>query len=264
MARFSSRSSRNYTRKQRRVAKYGKYRQASRSMTTIGRGAGGRFVKRRVPLFHNPFSSNSELVQLKYCDTLSLNPTATDTLSTYMYSLNSLYDPDFSGTGHQPMYFDNYSQIWGKYSVRFAKIKVSIIDHNINTAVWNGAIATQPSGAYKFALIRDESVDLPSTMNNLIEQNSKNIRWRFVSPSVNGRLPKLSMKCSPSKTAGLAPDDDTLSANSTNTSPGRNVRCVVAIAPADPTSTVVPSVRCYVEITYFVKFFDRITAQPQN
>lgn len=267
MARFSTRSSRNYARKARRTTKYGKYMRASGSRAIIGRGAGGRFVKRRAPIYHSPFSASSELVQLKYTDTISLSPAASDSTSTnYQFSFNNLYDPDYSGSGHQPMYFDNFSQVWGRYCVRFAKIKCTVIDHEINTRIWNGTAAlSNPSGAYKIAIIRDENnSDVPTSMNSLIEQNSRNITWRFVSPSLTGKLPKLSMKCAPAKLANVDFNDDTLQ-SAMNAGPNRNIRGTIVVAPADPLSVVAPpTAKIYVEITYFAKLFDRVNNQPLN
>jgi hypothetical protein len=47
--------------------------------------------------------------------------------SNYKYCLNSLYDPNVSGVGHQPMGFDNLMSIYEKYTVVGAKITVCFI-----------------------------------------------------------------------------------------------------------------------------------------
>jgi len=267
MPSFRSRSRANYTRKQRRTTKYGKYSRATASRRVSVRGPGGRFRSSRAPIYHTPFSSNSELVQLKYTDTISLSPTTGEsTAANYQFSFNGLYDPDLSSSGHQPMYFDNFAQVWAKYQVRFAKIKCTIIDHSVNTAVWNGtATLSNQAAAYKIAIIRDDNAsDMPSAINSLIEQNSRNITWRFVSPSLTGKLPKLSMKCSPSKVSGLGPDDDTLS-STFGTVPSKNVRGTIVVSAADSLNTTAPpTVKLFVEITYYAKLFDRVNNQPIN
>lgn len=42
-----------------------------------------------------------------------------------MFRANSLYDPDYTGAGHQPLGFDQWSAVYGYYYVRRARIKVS-------------------------------------------------------------------------------------------------------------------------------------------
>lgn len=261
---FNRRFSNNYARKQRRIAKYGLFKRPFATGKRTGYVKGKRGLQRiRTPIYMNPFSQNSELVQLKYSDTISLSPGISDSLTYYQFSANSLYDPDISGTGHQPCYYDNFTSVWGKYCVRFSVIKATIIDHNVNTTVWNGSsVASQPSGAYKFAIIRDENLDMPGVFNTLVEQNTSNIVHRFVSPTLTGTLPTLTHKCSPAKTTGLSADDDTLTAYTTG-SPPRNCRFVLVITSADP-STLPPSVKINVSITYYVKFFDRVNNQPVN
>lgn len=50
----------------------------------------------------------------------SYNPNA------QVYRINSLFDPDLTGTGHQPMYFDQIAQIYQKYLVYYFVVKMSI------------------------------------------------------------------------------------------------------------------------------------------
>lgn len=43
------------------------------------------------------------------------------------YNLNGLFDPDHSGTGHQPYFFDELSSIWGRYKVYNCKVRFEIV-----------------------------------------------------------------------------------------------------------------------------------------
>ena len=47
--------------------------------------------------------------------------------SSYKFNLNSLYDPNESGLGHQPMGFDELMSIYEKYTVVGAKITVCFL-----------------------------------------------------------------------------------------------------------------------------------------
>lgn len=41
----------------------------------------------------------------------------TGALAVYKFATNGLYDPNITGTGHQPMYFDNLSALYNHYTV---------------------------------------------------------------------------------------------------------------------------------------------------
>lgn len=269
MPRWKRNSLYNAGRKARRIAKYGKYARPAGATRGIGYRKGRRGAMSIFrPKFLNPFTRDSELVQLTYRQPIVLNPNA-ENLSGgtpfWSFSFNNMYDPDVSSTGHQPMFFDNYSQIYGKYKVSFAKIKVTVVNHSVNTATMNGAgtLYIQPNNSYRLAIVRDlVETDYPNTMDTLLEQNAANVKWRYVAPQLNGKLPTLSMKCAPHKTAGVAYDDDTLTAT-TATSPARNIKGTIFIASSDGVSDP-PSVNLQVEITYYVKFFDRNNTQTQN
>jgi len=62
---------------------------------------------------------------LKYVDVLSGTASGINFLANY--SLNSLFDPEITGTGHQPLGFDQYSTLYQQYRVNAAKIKVTAI-----------------------------------------------------------------------------------------------------------------------------------------
>jgi len=265
MPSFRSRQGANYSRKSRRVAKYGKYARPAGGSSRVGYGKGRGPKKIMVPRFHNPFTKDHELVQLTYHETITIDP-AIDTSGAHLFKLNGLYDPNFSGTGHQPMYFDNYATLYNKYKVSFAKFNVTIVNHNVNTAVWNGTtgtLNTQPNYSYRLAILRDQdSTDTTSSMDALIEQNAANVKWRFVAPQLNGRMPKLSIKCAPHKQCGVSYDDDTLTTVTTS-DPGKTVYARVILASADGVTNP-PAVSAIVTIRYFVKFFDRKVNQPLN
>lgn len=46
----------------------------------------------------------------------------------HMFSCNGIYDPDVTGTGHQPMYFDDMMELYQHYTVLSSKIKVSFLN----------------------------------------------------------------------------------------------------------------------------------------
>lgn len=62
-------------------------------------------------------------VKLKYVDTLVFTSTS-GANATQIYRGNSLYDPDFTSTGHQPYYFDQWSALYGAYIVHASSIRI--------------------------------------------------------------------------------------------------------------------------------------------
>jgi hypothetical protein len=71
-------------------------------------------------------------VSLKYEDLILVQPT--DYRATYVFRGNSLYDPDYTGTGHQPLLYDQYAAQYGKYRVTATRITVDFTNHSANSA----------------------------------------------------------------------------------------------------------------------------------
>lgn len=65
------------------------------------------------------------IVTHKYRETIKITST-TGVLFTQFFSCNGLYDPNITGTGHQPLYFDQMSALYNHYTVIGAKISCKI------------------------------------------------------------------------------------------------------------------------------------------
>lgn len=81
----------------------------------------------------------------------------------YMYSANGLYDPNISGTGHQPIGFDQMMQFYDHYTVIASKIKFVVVNQSDSNDV---IVALD---------LNDSNLGTPS-MENLIENGS--VKWR--------------------------------------------------------------------------------------
>lgn len=46
-------------------------------------------------------------------------------IANYVFACNSIFDPDFSSTGHQPYGHDTYATIYNQYTVLASKIKIT-------------------------------------------------------------------------------------------------------------------------------------------
>lgn len=66
------------------------------------------------------------LTKLKYVSQTSLNPGLT-LPAIHMFSANNIFDPDFTGVGHQPLGYDQYAALYEQYHVRQAYAKVTFM-----------------------------------------------------------------------------------------------------------------------------------------
>lgn len=94
----------------------------SKRMALIRRGRAriGRKYK-ATPIGGFP---KSKLVKLRYAQFININP-ASGVTGSYVFSANGMYDPDITGTGHQPSNFDRWMAVYDHYTVVGSKIKVS-------------------------------------------------------------------------------------------------------------------------------------------
>lgn len=227
---------------------------------------------RAFRLYRSPFSNVSQGAILKYHQTITLDPTVYTLGATgsnvYQFSANSLYDPDVTGTGHQPMFFDNYMLLYKKWRVDSSRISVTVVNHSVNTATANssGTVTSQPNYSYKLFILREGTSgatnEYPLQIDSFIEEANSNARWRYVAPQLNGRLPTLKHSCIPHKLMCLSPKDDSLIGTS-GAGPTNNCYYYIGITSADQVTNP-PSVTLAVTITYFCRFFDRETVQNQN
>lgn len=228
--------------------------------------------KRFARLYRNALTGKSQKAALIYNTVIVLDPKP-DALgatgsNTYQFCANSLYDPDQTSIGHQPMYFDNYMAVYEKYRVNYAVITVTVINHSVNTVInddaTNNPIA-QPNYAYKLFISTDVSTgttEFPGFMNNMIEESSSQVKWRFIAPSLNGKLPKLKHAASPHQLTRRSFRDDSLEGSST-AGPLQPCWFYVGITSADGV-TDPPTVSLNVHIKYYAEFFDRKYVQTQN
>lgn len=81
-----------------------------------------RFKRRGVAPSGMPRVSSSKI---RYCDVVTLQSTI-GVLGSHVFRANSIYDPDFTGTGHQPMSHDTWATLFNHYTVTGAKISITV------------------------------------------------------------------------------------------------------------------------------------------
>lgn len=189
----------------------------------------------------------SELItKVRYCQIVGLTSTA-QVLAKNAFRMNSLFDPDSTGLGHQPLFSDAFATVYSNYVVLGSKITATFVPY------------TSGSGPVFVGVVCNGSSTLSSsTPDNAAEQN--NSSTGFMPGYAGGGVKTLVQTYSPTRDLGLSPDDDTAGA-AFGSNPSQNWFAHVCFAESSSTS---PS-SCYVmvRIEYTVKL-KKIAYQAEN
>lgn len=212
---------------------------------------------RRVPLPLGGFPDR-KIVKLKYAELITLNPNAAESAVPTMnhFRANSLYDPNQSGTGHQPRGFDELAAIYDHYTVIGSKLKVTF-ENDVD-------IAALTAGQYCFAMLQD-TTSAPGTLVDLLEEGSRNQVAYRQRNTTTGRSITLTRTYSPHKFFGI-PKKDSVVSNALHTpnvgsNPAEDAIYTVGVICARTTSTDPPPVVARVEIEYIAVFTEK---RPQS
>lgn len=99
----------------------------NRRRTKYSKRNSSRMLKKVAPSWY-PFGK-SRTCKLKYSETITIDP-AMGVAGTYTFSANGLYDPNISGTGHQPYGFDQLCALYNHYHVTGARMKITCVTTN--------------------------------------------------------------------------------------------------------------------------------------
>lgn len=87
-----------------------------------------------------PQGADSIRVKLKYFEVISLSSLVVGASQSQVYRLNSVFDPNFTGTGHQPNGFDQWAAIYGKYRVHGGTWRVELSNQDIQYVIGLAAV----------------------------------------------------------------------------------------------------------------------------
>lgn len=186
--------------------------------------------------------------KMRYVDNLALS-SSNGAVGKYTFRMNSIFDPDLTGTGHQPMWHDQIAPQYLKYVVTGSKIIVTF--QQIQSAMTAGAYY----GPVMCGLTMDENASVSSTLTELQE----NQRSRYVCLTRGdggGSGPKsLYSTYSPTKDLGKTDDDDTVGA-SVGSNPSAQWFATVFVA--DLGVSTAATIIYTVEIEYTVRFSSQL------
>lgn len=181
-------------------------------------------------------------VKLKYADVISRVPGAT--IDNYVFRGNSLFDPDFTGTGHQPFGYDQWAsanQFYQRYRVHAAKAI-----YKINNDTATGLICSV------YPSLQSTSI---SIMSNALE--TPRARFKTCGENAGQSITTLSTGLNYTKAVAGMPSisQDDLFTSLYTTSPSRQWYYVFTASSTDGVTNAV--YQFSVQLTYFVEFFDR-------
>lgn len=118
-------------------------------------------IPRAVGPTRTGFPKQLKILQ-RYVDNTRI-VTGLGALGTFQFSCNGLFDPNITGVGHQPMYFDQLGAIYNHYTVLQSKITIQVVNTSAETAIVgvyieddttltpasSTAMCEQPSAAYR-------------------------------------------------------------------------------------------------------------------
>lgn len=186
------------------------------------------------------------LTKLRYVDTYALISTAGAIAKQVMY-LNSTFDPDNSGTGHQPLYRDTYAAIYDQYAVVSTSVKIQYQSLSATSGMVIGAVV-------------DDDNSSSSTPTVLMEQNmGKHMLLPPFTGSISNRTINLQWDCK--KHLGIDPYTSQTYKTAVGSNPSEVASLIIWSVPADGSSTAT----CQVQVTMeFTVLFTELTTPTSS
>lgn len=215
------RKTKKYPKRRRRVRRNSARSSSSRSLALSPAGhLGKRWVQR-----------------FKYFDRVVLDA-GTATIDVHTFRANSLYDPDYTGTGHQPSGFDEFMAFYNHFTVIGSRIKATFLSETADTA-----------GTGIVGINVDDNTSPPTTITTIYEASSPHVKV------LTGRDAQGKVICtnqvSTRRFFGHNPMQEDNLAGTTSADPAEGVYFHVFATSTDPGATENPGeIRVLVEIDY--------------
>lgn len=146
---------------------YNRYkRKRPAKKTTRRRRYTRKAVIPRAPRFNNyaPLGKTHS-VNFRYTETILINPVA-GYAGDYVFSANGVYDPNITGTGHQPYGFDQMMAMFNHCYVIGSKITVRMVS-NQSIPAWLG-VALRPNATSLSGTLTDVLIEQPGLSKKLV------------------------------------------------------------------------------------------------
>lgn len=122
----------------------------------------------------------SKTANYRYVEQFSITSGATS--GVYTFRLNSMFDPNFTGTGHQPLFRDVMTGIFAHYRVNSCKFKLTPMIRN-NQNIMFAVLATQDSGYNPAIALFPTNIE------------KRNVKWRYQNINTPPAIIKNTLMC---------------------------------------------------------------------
>lgn len=211
-----------------------------RTRTLTGRTAAGRITG----LSRSDFGFPDRLrTKLHYCDVVGLSASAGNP-GIWQFRMNGVFDPDLTGVGHQPQWYDQLSAVYQYVTVVGSRIKVTFIPGNVDDTEANDkgpyiCGITTVSGTTTFS-----AAAYPALL-----EDGNSVHSVIVDKQGSNNAVTLTQTFDPKRDLGLSPYDDTQRV-STGVSPGAAYAVYANLWCLDMQEAAAQDVVCKVEIVY--------------
>lgn len=202
-----------------------------------------RMVNRGTLVYKGqPGIADRALIKLKYRDNYTLTVAAPGVFAQRCWRLNSIYDPDFTGLGHQPLCYDQWQVFYKNYRVYRTDVVLSITNQEIEGTQLGFVV--QPDDSSVTA--DDSSFEQPHTYTKIVAgsqgQNRTVIKRSIHHPRIIGQT-----------SVQYRSNENTYAAFGVN--PNTNVFGILMASTLDGSS--VPNLAVNVQMVFHVELFGR-------
>lgn len=117
--------------------------------------------RKKYPMYAGP-TSQTKFARLKYADAIVTDLTSITPIGYFNIRANGIYDPNYSGVGHQPLGHDQWQAFYNHYCVLASYIRVRWVPHA--TEAQSQAIS------FVCGIYVDDDFSAPANYLNLLEQ----------------------------------------------------------------------------------------------
>lgn len=185
--------------------------------------------------------------KLNYCDVVQLTATA-GSPGIWQFRLNSCYDPDYTGTGHKPKWFDQLSAVYWYYKVLGSKITATFIPNQVADTEGND------KGPYIVGITTHNGSTMSAANHAQLLENINTVSGVIVDKQGSNNAKSLSNTYSPMRDLGLDVHGSELRV-ATNQSPSPT--WMASLWALDMTEMVSQDVTVKIEIEFMCEFDTR-------
>lgn len=196
--------------------------------------------------------------KMRYTEVIQMTAGLGTEYQTYQFRGNSVYDPNFTGTGAQPPYFDQIcgsNALYTQFLVSASKIKLRVSAIGDTFAIGNADVAVTPS---QTALASTLWTDIDDQLSSKSTRSGAVVRYDNKGPKYIKNY---------AKTAAVFDTKDiqdqlSIFAGTSSANPTAPWYWIIGAQGMDRTSTTM-NLNLLVTLTYYVRFFN-LTDQDQS